>query len=99
MEFKNKSWKTSMFVSFCVVVFTAVYSGIITLLKVFTFLIQIIGLVLFVFLVYYLTQRIYNEEDKKHRAGFCFFATLFALLLNALVLIIVNILNNVFSIV
>ncbi|RLE45188.1 hypothetical protein DRJ22_04980 [Candidatus Woesearchaeota archaeon] len=99
MEFTNKTWKTSMLLSLYTVLFTAIYSAIITFLKIFSIIIQILGIVLFALLIYYLTQRIYKNETKRQKIEFSFFATLFALLLNSVLLIIISLLNNVFSIV
>ena len=99
MDFSNKKWRTSMYISLIVVLFTMLYSLLVTLLNFFSFFTQVLGIAFFVGLIYYLSLKFYKKETKKQRIGFCFFATLFALLLNLGLLLIVSLLNNLFTII
>jgi len=99
MEFKDTTWKTAAKMSAVLITFTLIYSLFVTYLNLFSIFTQVLGVILFIILLYKLVSKIHKTEQTRQKTGYCFFVVLFSFLLNFVLVLAISLINTAFGIV
>ncbi len=92
LEFKNITYKKSFFFAFFVGIFNLALSLLVIPFKNFVLILQIIGLIAFVFINYFIASKIYEKESKKQRMLLVAVLLIFSIAINFLITFLITIL-------